>query len=340
MTIPEIKKGNFKFNSKAETPLELPEQQQPQQPEEESIEKFKAKYNNLLIEKIMPILKTYEGERKKRFMLALVSTGIIVAIGIFAAFNLSGRSSGDALGLCCGGAVALWAYIKKSFERKVKGKVMPILMRAIPNFYWQKTSPMSFEDIANAKIIPEENSCSKSFDDCFIGKYKGVEILISECTYEIRRSKSTTTVFNGVVIRLKMNKKFEGMTVIRPKHVPVTSCTDLKKSGMTEVKLEDPEFMKEYTVYSTDQIEARYLLTTSFMERFKNITLAFFSQGSFCSFYEDYVYIAPYTTGDLFEIGSLVRSITNTTQFELLLEEFLSIIQLVEHFKLDKKLGL
>lgn len=36
-----------------------------------------------------------------------------------------------------------------------------------------------------------------------------------------------------------------------------------------EVKLEDVEFSKQFFVDSNDQVEARFLLTTAFMERFK-----------------------------------------------------------------------
>ncbi|MBM4152734.1 MAG: DUF3137 domain-containing protein, partial [Kiritimatiellaceae bacterium] len=33
------------------------------------------------------------------------------------------------------------------------------------------------------------------------------------------------------------------------------------------VKLEDPEFEQEFVVYSTDQVEARYILSLAFMRR-------------------------------------------------------------------------
>jgi hypothetical protein len=33
------------------------------------------------------------------------------------------------------------------------------------------------------------------------------------------------------------------------------------------VKLEDPEFEREFVVYSSDQVEARYILSTSLMKR-------------------------------------------------------------------------
>lgn len=59
----------------------------------------------------------------------------------------------------------------------------------------------------------------KYFDDAFNGSYRGVEILMSECNYEINSGNSTHNVFRGVVIRLEMNKNFKGLTIVRPKSV-------------------------------------------------------------------------------------------------------------------------
>ena len=36
---------------------------------------------------------------------------------------------------------------------------------------------------------------------------------------------------------------------------------------LEEIELEDPEFMEHFRVYSTDQVEARYILSPSMMER-------------------------------------------------------------------------
>lgn len=104
--------------------------------------------------------------------------------------------------------------------------------------------------------------------------------------------------------------------------------------------MEDPEFSKKYVVYSTDQIEARYLITTSFMERFKSIEKAFISSFAYCSFSDKSIYIAPHTGTDLFKLCSLVKPIANKEQFEALFYEFSSILELIAYFKLDKKLGL
>ena len=214
-------------------------------------------------------------------------------------------------------------------------------MRAIPGFYWQQTPPVKEDEINECKIIGHSEKCRKKFDDCFIGDYRKVPVAITECDYEIGGGNNSTTVFQGVVIKIKMNKNFEGTTLIRAKKAYNRDKKDLiKKAGLSEVKLEDSEFNKIYQVFATDQVESRYLITTAFMERVKRIQLAFNAKHISCSFHNDSVYIAPHTGKDLFSLCSLIKPVDNQEQFIVLFEEFVSILELVDHFKLDKKLGL
>lgn len=107
-----------------------------------------------------------------------------------------------------------------------------------------------------------------------------------------------------------------------------------------EIKLEDPEFNKKYKAYSGNQIEARYLITPAFMERFQNIQTAFGTNKVKCSFYGDSLMFAISTNKNLFEIGNLWKSLKNPEQMETFFNELSSIFTLVEHFKLDEKIGL
>lgn len=308
--------------------------------DEDYIKKFQQDYRNVVYFKVIPIIAKYENERKIRLFIALTGAVILVIIGLIVLFKQVGRSSGRLAGLCFICAYGCWHIIKKDFEDKIKEKIMPTIMSAIPGFTWQNTPAVTKEAISACNIFPHDGSSEKYFDDAFKGSYRGVEILMSECNYEINSGNNTHKVFRGVVIRLEMNKNFKGLTIVRPKSVcgdPFDN-NDLKK--FKKVELEDPEFMKRFNVFSTDQIEARYLLTTSFMERLKNLETAFESEGTFCAFFDKYIYLAPYCSKDLFSLCSLVKPITNSVQFDTLFEEFTSILKFVDYFKLDKKLGL
>ena len=136
-----------------------------------------------------------------------------------------------------------------------------------------------------------------------------------------------------------MNKNFKGITIVRQK-TRYQGCKDLERIGLQEVKLEDIEFCKNYRVYSNDQIEARYLLTTSFMDRFKNMKFAFKADCAYCVFFNKFVYIAPETNLDLFDLFSLNTPVNDRKQFDTMFNQIYSILQLVEHFKLTQNTGL
>lgn len=109
---------------------------------------------------------------------------------------------------------------------------------------------------------------------------------------------------------------------------------------LDEVKLEDPRFCKKFNAYSSDQVEARYLLTTAFIERFQNLNTAFGAKKAKCSFYGDKIMFAVSTNKNLFEIGSLFKSLEKLGAVNQFYNELVSIYNMIDYFKLDEKTGL
>ena len=66
------------------------------------------------------------------------------------------------------------------------------------------------------------------------------------------------------------------------------------------VELENPEFEKLFTVYGTDQVEARYILSTSLMERLVNFRRKANTR-LHLSFIHSKVYVALSVNKNLFE---------------------------------------
>ncbi len=82
--------------------------------------------------------------------------------------------------------------------------------------------------------------------------------------------QKVTWLFTGLVFIADFHKSFKGTTLIIPDKGTgsMKSWFEKRKIGEKDiVKLENAEFEKIYTVYGTDQVEARYILSTSFMQR-------------------------------------------------------------------------
>lgn len=113
-----------------------------------------------------------------------------------------------------------------------------------------------------------------------------------------------------------------------------------KQKSMQTVKLESTNFDKRFNVFSKNQVEARYLLTPTFIEKFTRLYTAFGTNKAKCSFYKDHtgndrIMFAISTWKDLFEPGNLFTPV-NEPKY-LFLSDFTSIFNMIEFFKLDEK---
>jgi len=81
------------------------------------------------------------------------------------------------------------------------------------------------------------------------------------------------TIFKGIFFEADFNKEFKTKTFVMPDLLERSLGfigKKLQSMNFTRpdlVKLEDPEFEKYFAVYGEDQVEARYILSTSLMKR-------------------------------------------------------------------------
>lgn len=75
-------------------------------------------------------------------------------------------------------------------------------------------------------------------------------------------------LFQGIFLSSTFNKNFRSETLVLPLSLKsrVNSNLDQVFFRFKPVHLEDPEFAKEFIVLSSDQMEARYILSTSMMK--------------------------------------------------------------------------
>lgn len=287
---------------------------------------------------IVPAVSVYEKERKIKLALALFCSGIIFIAGIFITYYLITNDGGsDSLNIIFfifAGAFGVYYLFKKSFENKLKAKIMPVLAKTFEQLSWSHGKYKDKDLFTNACLI--DSYTSASFDDIFRGKNNDVDFEIIESRFTKRSGKNEITVFSGAIVKLKMNKNFTGHTIIRPDSFTHKSPS----SKLWHTTLEDVSFEKRYDVFTNDEVEARYLITPSFMERLNKIKVAFGSESLNCAFYQDCLLIALWSDKDLFAIGSLFKPVDDAKQYFTMYEEIVSIVKLIDYFKLNQKIGL
>lgn len=235
---------------------------------------------------------------------------------------------------------------KKEFETKIKENVLSEVLKIIGNIEW-KASYDNRVDLHQAGLT--EKYQKTGYDDIFKGVYKDVHFDIAEVTLTRKPyfyEKHDVEVFEGIILKFDMNKPFSGHTTVELNDGNVLNKKIKFQSYNTEIKdlhrinLEDIEFEKKYEVYSTDDVEARYLITTAFMDRLKDIHLAFNVWDIGCAFFNDKFVMALSTSEDLFSLGSLKEPISNPEQYYKFYKEIVSIQDLIDYFKLNQHIGL
>ena len=304
--------------------------------------KLKTKYKELYFKEAAPLLKKYEKERKIKAVILIIVFSVIF---IFASFSIFAfirlglddeivASSYIVLAFISISAFLMLNIMEEHFANKVKEKIMPLICKCLGNIHWTKNHKLSSLIYIESGLIPKFDL--SSYDDFFYGEFDGVQIEILESLFGRKCSDNKyIPIFDGVIIKMKMNKKFKGRTVIKknsPLHISPSP-------SLKHTVLEDVKFEKKFDVFTSDKIEARYLITPSFMERIKNMAVSFNAPFYSCSFYKGDIFIALETSEDLFSIGSrLFVPVDDIKQYSKLCDEIISIILLIDYFKLNEKI--
>lgn len=188
-------------------------------------------------------------------------------------------------------------------------------------------------------------------DDCVRGRIGRTPIVFSEVHAEYKTTRPTATnrtkevwhaIFHGLLFVCEFNKTFTSRTFVLPDKLEkafgeVGAALQLGKTSYGElVKLEDPEFERLFTVYGTDQIGARYVLSTSLMARlteFRQKT----RQEVRIAFADSNLYVAVSFGRDMFE-PRIWRSIVDYREIRSYFDDLQLVIGIVEDLNLNTRI--
>jgi len=153
--------------------------------------------------------------------------------------------------------------LRKDYKNNILPKVLKFINSDFEYIPRQKISKAVFE---KSLLFPHEISVVEGED---FMRFKIGDTDIMFCEAEVYGYGLDSKMFDGIFISTSFNKSFNSETFIFPKKsTSLFRKIRFKLLGSSyEVKLEDPEFEKEFIVLSEDQVESRYILTTSLMER-------------------------------------------------------------------------
>lgn len=301
---------------------------------DETRPEFKG-FGKFYIDKIMPFLLSNETDRKKRVRRALSIGFGGSALGIIGGVLLFTKSGSAVLSIFVAAASVLISIVVAYMQiHSLKARTKLELMSNICQFLGWTFTEKDFEK-PDMKLWRENRlmpSYDRSrFEDQMTGSAHGARFKFCEAHLE-RESrdnegkKSYTTVFRGILLEIEFPQKFLGKTVVL-RDAGIFNRKKIK--DMKRVGLVDPKFEKVFEAYGTDQVEARVLLTPTFMQRLVDFEQKFEGKKARFGFIDRKLYIAVEAPNQ-FEAGSMFKPLTDPSRTQQILNELASIMNVID----------
>ncbi len=301
-----------------------------------------------------PTLKKLEKDRKHlRYRILLVGSGytfitflllLVIKDVLLHDLNILFFAGAGYFAL---GAI-IYKMLIKDYTKEFKEKVIaPLITEIDSKLHYASTLHVDQRTFEKSKIFTSDID-RLSGNDLVRGEIDDVKIQFSDIHAEQRHKDSKnndswTTIFQGLFIVAEFHKHFQGQTIILPdtaqNHFGDMIGSWLQSKNLNRdklVKMDNTEFEKKFVVYSSDQIEARYILSPALMQR-----LLTFQKKSkhpvYISFVGESIHLAIEYNKDLFE-PSVFRSLLD---YKIAMEYVQTLhlaLGIIEELKLNQKL--
>jgi hypothetical protein len=276
-----------------------------------TLEELKEFYTN----ELSVDLHQLEQKRKQVMQNTLIAVGVIGILGLIVAGVMVSKGAPPpvfifALVACVVIGAIAFSFIVKGYKREFKQRVIGRIVQFLdPGLAYQADGLIDKHTFKGSKLFKHHIDRYKG-EDLIHGQVGKTDIMFSElhAEYKTGSGKDTHwhTIFKGLFFIADFNKHFRGQTLVLPDSAEklfggfgkMLQSWNMGRPDL--IKLEDPEFEREFVVYGNDQIEARYILSTSLMQRildFKNKT----GTKIYLSFTGSKVYVAVPMKKNMFE---------------------------------------
>ena len=244
-----------------------------------------------LAQKLAPTLQVLENKRKELLRKGrsegLAYAAIFFVVGVIALLILKLEGIFGPIVIVVISVIIFITCINnksKIFSSFYKEEVVDEIIHAFcPNATYSPNDGVGEELFRNSGLFTSPDRYHA--EDLIEGCLDKTSFICSEVHAEERRARSTKNgvqyywedIFKGFLFIADFHKEFQGETTL------LRNSLFKVKMGASRVKMENPDFEKVFDVFSTNQIEARYLITPSMMERMlkldsnfkKGVTISF-----------------------------------------------------------------
>lgn len=217
-----------------------------------------------------------------------------------------------------------YAGSKAGDTREFRTPFGPVKISAFESGGMPPPTP-AYETLRAAGLLP--GHASRKFEDLIVGERAGAKFALVEAHLE-SGGKNNTTMFQGLLVHVEYPERFLGRTLMARSGwwKRGRNAGELQKVALVSRELEEA-----FTVYSTDQVEARALLTPDRMERLIALE-RHFSGAKLRGVFEDGHMTIALEADDKFEAGSIFEPLVDPRRFSSALAELGLVCDLIDGF--------
>lgn len=280
-----------------------------------------------------------EAKRKsnRRFMIASVVLLPVLALfwvaQMFGDWNEELKMFLSFAGLAGGGG---WAYAPRAKAIKdTKRGINRAIAESLGLTFSDECEPgHGFELVKTYQMVPHFHR--STFEDMWCGDLSGRNFTLHEAHLQQRRQSGKrthyVTVFRGAILTLEFDRQFHGTTLVERNKKHRKLFGGQKESVTFEghqldcADMVHPDFEDLFSVWTDDQVEARYLVHPRYIERLVEVERAFGGQNVRALFKGGELVVA-IESGNMFESGSMDAR-KDRAMIERCVDQFMSLVEL------------
>ncbi|HNI55239.1 MAG TPA: DUF3137 domain-containing protein [Chitinophagales bacterium] len=294
-------------------------------------------------------------------LITIVFTVCAFAIGYFAGTAFLGGTFSPTFMIKWAGAIGsiffllgpylLLKRIEDNFTQQYKSILFANFLPGIaPQARYVMSEHIGTQTFTESKLFPYQEISSLKGSDLITRSQEQfqcsfLDVMQVERTQSNGKSETKySTLFKGYLLSAAFNKSFTGETFVAPDasrellgEVYGESLNELfHRPGTSIARMEDPDFEKAFSVYTTDQQEARYILSTKLIHRIMELK-AYFVDDVYLSFVGNRVFVAVKSEKDIFSpptIGNTYNKTLAEKQYAMLN----ALVTVPELFDLDRRI--
>ncbi|TNE31677.1 MAG: DUF3137 domain-containing protein [Alphaproteobacteria bacterium] len=238
---------------------------------------------------------SYQKHKKTAALLALV----LVPAALLIDANMLPDTDFPIAAICSLLLLTVWAIAPRlTYAAAYKKHALPALAALLGDFTYQEDGKIPAEDMRPSKILPHYDRITS--EDYFKGRYKNTDVCFAEIKLEEEQrtmkyergkyveKKEFVAVFQGIAVLVTMpENKFFGHTIAVRNRGSIAEYLHEKATGLKRADLVSPAFEKDYDVYTSDQVEARYLIDPLMIERIQALKGFYDTEGISLAYYDN-----------------------------------------------------